>query len=399
MIELIAINHRRLAPLVDACIAAGHPPLVFGPPGIGKTALFQQSARRHDRLFRVVHLNQLGPGDVHGLRFPDTATMTTRQFPPDFLPTREDPPTLLLFDELCSAPELTRKPALELFLSRRLGKYELAPQHTMGAASNTGDDGVLTYMLDAASAERFCHFRLKPDLQHWIQDYAYPNQVDPRIIAYLKSHPADFVHDPGDDAGDATLVTPSPRSWTITSRLLAAAESAAPDDRNARETLELHRPMIAGMVGNACADQFITFAINLDVECSVFDILQTPREQRPALMPTTSGGMLRLAAAVPATVDPQNIISTAREAILLSALIAETEVDASEGAFISRDVAAWGIHSTLNRVQRNHDSGILSRLLADPSLDSALALVGHKAPGNDHDDDALDFLTEAATTV
>ncbi len=396
MLGLIPINHRRLRPQIDACIEASFPPLVFGEPGIGKTELFEEAARRRGMRFTVIHLNQLGPGDVHGLRFPDPATGTTCQYPPDFLPAPDDPPTLLLFDELCSAPELTRKPALELFLARKLGKYVLAPQHSMGAASNTGDDGVLTYPLDDASAERFCHFRLKANLNHWIPDYANPNRVDPRVIAYLKSHPGDFVTSRTEENDNISF--PTPRGWTITSRLIRAAESLAAEDMSSSEILERHRPMIAGKVGNECADRFIAFAINCDTETAITDLLAAPRDHRPQLMPTTSGGMMRLAAAIPSVLDFENILPTARESILLAELMSNTEIDASEGAFHSRDFAAWAIHCTLNEAQRHPDTETLPRILADPELEDALAIVSMK-PANDDDDDALDYLSQAAAAV
>ena len=141
MLELQPVKTSELDVQLRKAHSLLEPVLVHGEPGIGKTAAFKRLADELGARLEMVYLNQMGPGDVQGLRFPDTETQRTVQYPPDFLPGPEDPPTIILLDELGTCPEATRKPASELLLERRIRAHKLGDLHWVAGATNTGETG------------------------------------------------------------------------------------------------------------------------------------------------------------------------------------------------------------------------------------------------------------------
>ena len=277
-----------------------------------------------------------------------------------------------------SAPELTRKPALELFLHGRLGKYVLDDRHTIGAASNSGEDGTVTFQMDRATADRFCAFNLVPDLKQWIRDYAIPSKVDPRVISHLRSHPRRFAA--SGDPENENVIVPTPRAWTITSRLLQAWEARNPAStpEHAREIMQAAAPIISGKIGREAADEFITFANAAWLENSVDTLLNAPRGNRSHLFPQTSEGLFRVCAAIPSTIDTDRgrTMRSAIDALALSHELASHTPAAGSTIIPSRDAAAWSINTILTEVNRIAPDADLSDLHDDPDANAALSLTG-----------------------
>ena len=394
MRELTPITHRLLPACLDACIAARHPALVFGEPGIGKSEGWEQSAARNGMRPVFVHLNQLTPGDVHGHRFPDIDTRTTVQFHPAFFPGPGDPPTLLIFDEVLSSPELTRKPAFELLLNNRLGSYVLDPKHAMGAATNTGDDGVQVFQLDRASADRFCAILLMPELDQWVSEYALPRKLDSRIVAFLRQNPRRFAAslDPDND----NTIVPSPRAWSIASRILASWERRNPagTPETARERLEASRPLIAGKVGNQAADEFITFSVSAHLENSVTTVLAAPPGARSHLFPNTSHGLFLLCSALPTTLhaDPARCVQSCIDALILAAELAEHTTPADDAIMHAPEAAAWAVNSVLEQLQHIDPNADVTRIHEHSGARPALGLAGIEI-SPDPDDSLSDTLS------
>ena len=100
-----------------------HAAMIWGPPGIGKSAIVAAVASAHQLRFVDVRLSQLAPTDLRGLPVPKDGVSTW--FPPEFLP--QDGVGILFLDELTMAPPTMQGVAQQLILDRRVGSYELPP--------------------------------------------------------------------------------------------------------------------------------------------------------------------------------------------------------------------------------------------------------------------------------
>ncbi|HEY1014397.1 MAG TPA: MoxR family ATPase [Herpetosiphonaceae bacterium] len=183
--------------------------MIWGPPGIGKSSIVQQTAAAHRLPFIDVRLSQLAPTDLRGL--PVAEDGVARWYPPEFLP-REGAGVLFL-DELNLAPPAIQGMAQQLILDRRVGSYEVPAGWFIWAAGNRKEDRAAVFDMPAPLANRFIHFHVEPDFESF-KDYALFNQVHEQILAFLAFRPA-LLHkiDPQQPAW------PSPRSWVMASAL------------------------------------------------------------------------------------------------------------------------------------------------------------------------------------
>ncbi|MBV2090681.1 MAG: ATPase, partial [Candidatus Thiodiazotropha sp. (ex Ctena orbiculata)] len=99
---------------------------------------------------------------------------------------------------------------------RRLGEYQVPEGWAIFAAGNRQGDRGVTYSMPAPLANRFSHFEVETNLDDWVA-WAYRNQIDERIIAFLRFRPEllfdfDPAHNP--------VAFPSPRSWEFAHRAL-----------------------------------------------------------------------------------------------------------------------------------------------------------------------------------
>ncbi len=115
---LITLNLQALWRHPD--LAATLPPLmIWGPPGIGKSAVVRAVAEQEGIGFIDLRLSQRDPVDLRGIPVP-------REDRTDWLPSGDWPREpesrgILLFDELTAADRSVQVAAYEMILDRRLG--------------------------------------------------------------------------------------------------------------------------------------------------------------------------------------------------------------------------------------------------------------------------------------
>ncbi len=76
--------------------------MIWGPPGIGKSSIVQQTADAHGIACVDVRLSQLAPTDLRGLPVADKSQHISRWYPPEFLPRKGQ--GILFLDEINLAP-------------------------------------------------------------------------------------------------------------------------------------------------------------------------------------------------------------------------------------------------------------------------------------------------------
>ena len=201
-----------------ASASSGHhtPVMLWGPPGVGKSMMVMQVAQSHNVPLIDIRLSQMEPSDLRGIPFRNEESVEWAV--PAMLPNakRHGEQGILFLDEITSAPPSVSAAAYQLILDRKLGEYKVPDGWAIIAAGNRQGDRGVTYSMPAPLANRFSHYEVDINLDDWVA-WAYANEIDERIIAFLRFRPdLLFEFDPAHNP----VAFPSPRSWEFAHRAL-----------------------------------------------------------------------------------------------------------------------------------------------------------------------------------
>lgn len=245
----MAININELHKILAAMPASQNLMLV-GKHGIGKSEIlthyFQQLGMQVNTLF----LGQMSdPGDLIGLPRLDDSTGKTVFMPPYWFPT-DGQPIVLFLDELNRARPEVLQTIMDLALNRTLAGRKLPDGSRLIAAVNDGEEYQLTD-LDPALVSRFNIYTFRPTVQEWLL-WASENKLDYRVIDFIRTQPALFLDGdrPAEDGDRGLEKSPDRRAWKKVSDCII----------NIPELQEVHKKMIAGIVGPAATQSFFTFS-------------------------------------------------------------------------------------------------------------------------------------------
>ncbi|KUN05961.1 AAA family ATPase [Streptomyces yokosukanensis] len=244
-------------------VAADLPVLLWGEPGIGKTAALTQLATALDLPLTTVIASVHEPSDFSGLPVvgDDPAVQGVPLAPPDWAVRLVRAGRGLLFlDELSTAPPAVQAALLRLVLERRIGALRLPPGVRIVAAANPRSSAADGWELSPPLANRFVHLQWAHDHDVVVRGLGgtWPRAtlpvLDPALLPqavaharravceFLVARPALVHRLPGGESrrGGAW---PSPRSWEATLRLIAFATAAG----SSRDVLSL---LVRGTVGD-----------------------------------------------------------------------------------------------------------------------------------------------------
>jgi len=164
------------------------PAMLWGPPGVGKSEMVSQVAKKNNVEVIDIRLSQMEPSDLRGIPFRENESVEWAV--PAMLPNveRHGETGILFLDEITSAAPSVSAAAYQLILDRRLGQYEVPKGWAIFAAGNRQGDRGVTYTMPAPLANRFSHFEVDLNLDDWVA-WAYANDIDDRIIAFLRFRP------------------------------------------------------------------------------------------------------------------------------------------------------------------------------------------------------------------
>jgi hypothetical protein len=222
--------------------------MLWGPPGIGKSAAVKQIAQEKYWGLVDLRLLLLNPVDLRGVPVPNREKHRADWLPAGFLPDadRDGREGILFLDEINAAPPAVQAAAYQLVLDRRCGEYVLPPGWRVVAAGNrTTDRGVINRM-PAPLANRLIHFEVECDLEDW-KMWALTAGVHQLVVSFLNFRPNLLYVFP--NATEEVRAFPSPRTWEFVSRLLPLFSS-----------IDAAYPAIAGAVGEGAAVEFVAFA-------------------------------------------------------------------------------------------------------------------------------------------
>jgi len=263
-------------PAVEAlgvAVAAKVPVLLWGAPGTGKTSAIRAMADVMGLPCETVIASIREPSDFAGL--PIVVGGEVRFAPPAWARRLAEAGRGLLFlDELSTAPPAVQAALLRVVLERAVGDLTLPEEVAVVAAANPPDQAADGWDLSAPLSNRLCHLSWQtepravadglaggwsapvvPDLPDgWQAEELLARGL---VAAFLHVRPGLACAPPSDPAA-AGRGWPSPRTWEMAARLMAAAGACGAGD-------EARFALIRGAVGDGAGVEFLAWLTEMDL--------------------------------------------------------------------------------------------------------------------------------------
>jgi hypothetical protein len=260
---------------------SGVPTLLWGPPGVGKTATIRAFGARMGVPVVEVITSIREPSDFLGL--PVVVDGGVKYVPPSWTEELSEG-GILFFDEISTAPPAVQAALLRVILERRVGEHQLPDTVWVASAANPPDQAAGGWDLAPPLANRFIHLQWRHDAMRWAEDFpsyfatsAQANtgkvirpglneaawaQARSLVAAFIRVRPHLLFQMPH-DAEQSGRAWPSPRTWDFASRVLAVTL----EDTNGqvKPAVVDAAEAIIGCVGEGPGGEFIAWAKTADL--------------------------------------------------------------------------------------------------------------------------------------
>jgi hypothetical protein len=262
---------------LDLLIRAKRPGMVWGKPGIGKSAIIAMLATlRTGWQFLDFRLLIRDAVDMRGVPFVDDKTGRTMWAVPAEFP--KEGKGIWFLDEINAAHPQVQAVAYQLVLDRAIGEYKLPDGWVILAAGNNEEDGAVVHRMPSPLRSRFVHLDLEADLDDWC-DWALKAGIESVVIGFLRFKP-ELLH----QFVKTDRAFPCPRTWEFISHIV----KEAPDP-------SVEHALFEGTIGKGAAAEFSAF-IRLYRELPNIDAII----KDPAKAPLPKGGDISVYYAVAA---------------------------------------------------------------------------------------------------
>ncbi|WP_329521276.1 AAA family ATPase [Spirillospora sp. NBC_01491] len=259
-------------------VAANIPVLLWGEPGIGKSAGLERLAAGLGVPLETVIASVHEPSDFAGLPVigDDPAATGVPMAPPDWaVRLARSGRGMVFFDELSSAPPAVQAALLRVVLERRVGSLTLPEPVRVVAAANPPASAADGWHLSPPLANRFVHLHWTHQPRTVARGMAgtWPELtvpvVDPGKVAssvarargtvsgFLTARPGLAHHLPA-DAEARGGAWPSPRSWEMALRLLATGYATGASG-------EALSSALIGAIGDGAGMELLAYLEELDL--------------------------------------------------------------------------------------------------------------------------------------
>jgi hypothetical protein len=194
------------------------PAFIWGPPGVGKSAIVAAVAAQHGLEVVDLRLGQIPPSDLRGLPYvKDGVSCYAR---PEWL--RPEGRGVLFLDELPNAVPTVQGLSQQLLLDRRIGEHKLGDGWFIIGAGNRREHGAAVHAMPSPVANRMVHFDLDADLDSW-KAFALRQGLHPDVVGFVSFRPELLF-----SLDRRQAAYPTPRSWEMASALHGMGMSVRP---------------------------------------------------------------------------------------------------------------------------------------------------------------------------
>lgn len=243
------VTPREARDYITQIISVGLVPYLQSSPGMGKSSIVRSISNEY-KLSMIDHrLSTSSPVDLSGMPFFENGRasfMPFDLFPVEGTPVPEDKVGWMLFlDEFNSATKNVQAAAYKLILDKMVGQHRLAENCAIVCAGNLATDRAITNPLSTAMQSRVIHLEMELHFQQWLEDVAFAEQYDSRVIAYLSYQPSKIM-DFRPEHNEKTFCCP--RTWEFVNKLVKGKEINAKTGK-----------LLAGAITSGVAADFVNF--------------------------------------------------------------------------------------------------------------------------------------------
>lgn len=309
MTDLYRCTPRQTAGFVEDCIYAGLTPFVQSSPGMGKSTIMRNVAKRAELEMIDHRLSTSAPEDLSGLPgFVDVPVhdgegiVVEYRKEARFMPFTDLFPLkgrllpkgkkgwMIFLDEFNSGSKSVQAASYKLILDRMTGQHKLHENVVITAAGNLSTDRAITNAISTAMQSRMVHIEMEINFQEWLEDVAFAENYDTRIIAYLSQYPSKLM-DFRPDHQEKTFCCP--RTWEFTNRLISTKPTIKDSDA----------ALFAGTITSGTAVDFVQFTKVFHNMVTVAEIRSNPKECR---VPQDAGSKWAVIASMMEKVTDEN---------------------------------------------------------------------------------------------
>lgn len=337
------------------------PVCIWGERGIGKTAMLESYARRHNLGLEVYHPAHDDSGStIVGMPYIDEETGETTYAIPRNLPTEPGNGGILFLDEINRANEKVLQGLMEILGEGRIGQsgWSLPEGWAVVAAANPPSTAYATSQMDEAMYNRMLHYAPGWDGPSWVV-WAEKQGLSRRVIDFALENP-DLVRTGTSQLPQAVVQTTTPRTLEFMARL---------EDAHMDQAL---RWVIAqGLLGEDAAEQYMLHCQDTEEPLSPREIVagrdieerisHWRAEHRSGLIIASTGRLLAsLKGRLPEQEPQREVI---RAGIARWMMMLDEQLFRDAVAAFAESAPAW-----LKDLQDNDRWGVKARMPANPAL-------------------------------
>lgn len=262
----------QLPELIEDAVTAGLVPFIKSSPGVGKSSVVHQFAKKHNLKVIDHRMSTSTPEDLTGLPEFYTNEQGERRsrFVPfgDLFPLENDPVPegydgwVIFLDEFNSAMRETIAASYKLILDRQVGQYNLHEKVAIILAGNLMDDKAIVNDIGTAAQSRVIHLNVETNWEDWVE-WGWKNDIDSRVLSFISEYKNQVLIDFHPDHSDNTFCCP--RTWEFMSHLIK--------DKDVKlEKMALY----TGTITSSVARKFVAYTEVFNELVPIADILQDP---------------------------------------------------------------------------------------------------------------------------